>query len=215
MSSMPFPICRQKSSVFDCCAASCDCHLCGAGEEGKQASFTWLMQKWRVLGSPGNVWAPSIVANAAAQHEEAVAATAAAKAAAAAARAVSAAAPAEAAAAEEDPSEMVEVAHVAAPRRPKHVVKKKTKPATSSVSLRDAVAAAGHVSPPWKLYCVSLLLGITASSSNMCCAIYSTQGCCTFPSTSALLWGVVHCLNVSRHLPLAKVSVKFKSVPIG
>jgi hypothetical protein len=186
---MPFPICRQKSCVVDCCDASCDCHLCGAGEEGKQASFTWLVQKWRVLGSPGNVWAPSIVANAAAQHEEAVAVTAAAKAqqlrqscgtalAAAAARAVSAAAPAEAAAAEEDPSEMVEVAHVAAPCRAKHVVKKKTKPAASSVSLRDAVAAAGHVSPLGNF--IALVCFWELQHPLPICVARYTQGCCTF-----------------------------------
>jgi hypothetical protein len=42
----------------------------------------------------------------------------------------------------------------------------------------------------------------------MCCAIYT--GLLHLPLTRALLWGVVHCLNVSRHLLLAKVSVNTK-----
>ncbi|EIE27485.1 hypothetical protein COCSUDRAFT_64253 [Coccomyxa subellipsoidea C-169] len=56
-------------------------------EEGKQASFTWLVQRWRGMAAPDNIWGPSIMAAAAAQHQAAAAAAAEAAAAAAASRA--------------------------------------------------------------------------------------------------------------------------------
>lgn len=61
--------------------------MCIAGEEGKQASFTWLVQRWRGMAAPDNIWGPSIIAAAAAQHQAAAAAAAEAAAAAAASRA--------------------------------------------------------------------------------------------------------------------------------
>ncbi|CAL8463490.1 g3024 [Coccomyxa elongata] len=104
-------------------------------EEGRQASLTWILQRWRGMATAGNVWAPRIIATAAEQQQEQEEALAAAAAAAAADASAAAAAKAAARRDGED---------AAASARELSI---RTRAAGSSelsgMSLRDAVAAAG------------------------------------------------------------------------